>query len=166
MIKAWRKKYLEKTRQFKRFVETNQCAVFELDELSGEMQRGLNSGTAPLIASSNSTAAFDQYHAAMGEDGELSLRQIFHLSLNAIEDATEDEVQTIYNPIDVIDTAHGLDDIVSFKQKMNACDTLFRTVINAHVAECSSRKSQMKRFTRMFLRANVKYAKYSKKYLF
>lgn len=165
MIKAWRKKYLEKTRQFKRFVETNKCAVFELDELSGEIGTSQRQNT-PLLASSNSTTAFDQYHAAMGDDGELSLREIFHLSLNAIEELDDEKTRTIYNPIDVIDTAHGIDDIVSFKQKMNACDALFRTVINAHAAECNSRKSQMKRFTRMFLRANVKYAKYSRKYLF
>ena len=67
MIKAWRKKYLEKTRQFKRFVETNKCAVFELDELSGEIGTSQRQNT-PLLASSNSTTAFDQYHAAMGDD--------------------------------------------------------------------------------------------------
>ena len=96
---------------------------------------------------------------------EITLRDVFHLSLAAIEELEKEE-RTIYNPIELIDTAHQLDEIVSFKQKMNACDTMFRTLIYAHVAECNSKKSQMKRFTRMFLRANVKYAKYSKKYLF
>ena len=69
MIKAWRKKFLEKTRQFKRFVESKECAVFELDDLSGDIEQR-SKFDEPLVSVSNSSA-FDQYQVNQNMSSEL-----------------------------------------------------------------------------------------------
>ena len=63
MIKAWRKKFLEKTRQFKRFVESKECAVFQLDDLSGDVEQR-SKFDEPLVSVSSNSSAFDQYQVS------------------------------------------------------------------------------------------------------
>ena len=66
MIKSWRKKFLEKSRQFKRFVEQAPCSTFELDDLTGEVEQRRDE---PLVSVNGTLSAFDQYQAALADDG-------------------------------------------------------------------------------------------------
>ena len=97
-----------------------------------------------------------------------------------------------YDPIDVIEEAHSIKEMASFKQQMQTCDLLFRKVITTRkwfrtdvqenmderiwgsglnlfriyldTNDCKSQKAQAKKFTRLFLRANIKRSKYEQQF--